>query len=169
MSEIGENTPQPMPRLSLTADDQTAIDQWRTSNGVQPSDVVVVGTNLKVDDHLEIDNSWKVVVLSGDGGGAVQSYIPEWGGLILAIDLVDYVTNRGGPNGEAMPIVDEMQMQARLAAKQNPNEAAKDQRDRRRGLTRALREAVQRLDGDDRKRAKKALQERGLLDGNDDK
>lgn len=164
-----------MDRLALTTEQQAEVDAFRLENSVQTSDPVVEGTNLVVDDHLEVDNSWKVVVLSGDGGGAVNSYIPEWGGLIIPIDLVDYVTDRAGPNGETMPIYDEQQLAARAAqaSGENPREAARaerrEERAHRRDVREMLRDGLKRLPHDQRKHAREVLRDKGVLGKDDDR
>ncbi|MBA3841085.1 MAG: hypothetical protein H0X39_00420 [Actinobacteria bacterium] len=154
-----------MDRIVLTADQQAIVDNYRTANNVQLTDVVVDGTNLVVDDHLQVDNSWTVITLSGDQQGQVISYIPEWGDLILNIDLVDYITDRIGPQGQIMPIHDPVQAQARTAAvaakaAKNPKHATEPHKE---SLRRALKEAVEKLPHHEQKHAREVLRDKGVL------
>ena len=158
MSEIGENeTPEPMQRLTLTPEQQTLVAEYRTANGVQSSDTVVEGTSLKVDDHLQIDGSWNCIAVRGAGGDAIDILVPDWGDFIFPCSVTNYITNRAGPNGETMPIYDEQQMQAMLAAKkQNPKDAQPSSVD-------ALRESLKRADKETAQKLRRALHEHGIL------
>lgn len=158
-----------MEKIALTTEDEAAIAAWKTEHDAEllpRPPAVYDGTNLVVGDHLQIDNSWKVVVLGGQDA-AVQSYIPEWGGMIMNIALVDYITDRAGPNGETMPIYDEQQVEARGLAKP----AAVDkhaQHAHRRDIKEVLRDAIKRLDHKEAKHAREVLRAAGVL-GHDDK
>lgn len=157
-----------MIRQVLTPEQQLIVDDYRTANNVKLTDVVVDGTNLVVDDQLEIDNTWPLlVVLSGDGGGAVNSYIPDWGDLIMPIDLIDYVTDRIGPQAQTMPIFDEVQLQARTAAKTKAPGDKHHPHTHRRSLEDVLRDAVKRLPHKEEKHALAVLKKAGVLDKKD--
>jgi hypothetical protein len=119
-----------MERLTLTETQQASIAAWlaeKANDTLNPMTTNMPGTNLVPDDHLEIDHNWKCVVLGG-GNEVVYVYVPDWGWFSdggLA-DFFDLVTDRAGPNGEIMPIIDPVQMQARTAAAaaKNPKHAA---------------------------------------------
>lgn len=167
-----------MERLVLSPEEEGIITAWQTENASQLDPEPAAGTNIVVGDHLQVDNSWEVVVMGGLGG-VVGSFIPAWGGLCLPIDLVDYITDRAGPppGNATMPIFDEQQMQARTAAKAgapNPKEAARAERkeeraERRedRDLKHALRDAIKRLPHKEQKHAREVLRAKGVL-GKDD-
>lgn len=94
-----------MDRIVLTPEQQTKIDEFKDSyEFFDPDGQIYEGSNLVVDDNLQVDNSWEGVVLGGEGG-LVWFYVPAWD-LILPIDLVNYVTDRAGPDGQTMPIFD---------------------------------------------------------------
>jgi hypothetical protein len=93
-----------MERIAVTPQTDTAISDFKASHGAFDEEVYK-GSNLVPDDHLQIDTSWQGVVLGGEGG-LVWFCIPDWGDIIMPIDLVNYVTDRAGPNGETMPIFD---------------------------------------------------------------
>lgn len=161
-----------MERLQLTSTQQAFVDTSRTELSIQPNDVVQEGTNLVVDDHLQVDNSWFVVVIGG-ASGCVASYMPTWGDFWIPIDLVNYVTDRAGPNGETMPIFDE-QLQARRAkaGDEGLRDATKterrEERAHRRDIREMLRDGLRRLPQEQRKRARDAMRAQGVL-GKDDK
>lgn len=117
-----------MDRHTLTPTQQAGIESWmseKASDTLNPLSPDVPGTNLVYLDQLEIDHAWWLVVLGG-GNGLVYAYVPDWD-VFFNIECVDYVTDRAGPNGETMPVIDPVQMEARLAAKaggQNPKHAA---------------------------------------------
>jgi hypothetical protein len=116
-----------MERLTLTQTQQDSIAAWlaeKASDTLNPMTPDVPGTNLVSDDHLEIDHSWKCVVFGG-GNAAVYCYVPDWD-FFMNCDLVDYITDRAGPNGETMPVIDPVQMEAMraAAAAKNPKHAA---------------------------------------------
>jgi hypothetical protein len=121
-----------MERLEITPEQQTIMDDYAAQQTPLPStDPVHADTNLVVGDDLEIDNSWKVRVIGGDGATGTHCIVPEWGNYCANIVLSDYITDRAGPNGETMPIRDEQQMQAMLAKQGgNPKHAKQDKRDR---------------------------------------
>lgn len=151
-----------MERLELTPEQQALVDNWREELNIQPNDIVQEGTNLVVDDHLQVDNSWKVVVLGG-ASGCVASYVPEWGDFWIPIDLVDYVTDRAGPNGQTMPIFDEQLLAAR-AAVANPQKAAPPKHPKpRRSFAQVLRDAVQRKLHAEHDHIMSALRKHGAL------
>lgn len=151
-----------MERLQLTPEQQTFVETSRAELSIQPNDVVQEGTNLVVDDHVQVDNSWLVVVIGG-ASGCVASYMPDWGQFWIPIDLVDYVTDRIGPNGETMPIFDE-QLQARHA------QAAGERRERgqRRDIRGMLRDGLRRLPREQRKHVREVLRAKGVLGRDDD-
>lgn len=160
-----------MDRLTLTTEQAAFLAAYRSQNGVNPADTVQEGTNLVVDDHLRIDGSWNCIAVRG-ASGVVDIYVPEWGDFIFPCDVVPWVTDRAGPNGETMPIMDEQQLQA-MAAKAGGTDpqraAAKDERERRRSLQRALRIGIASVDdGAERQRITKRLRELGVL-GSDEK
>jgi hypothetical protein len=92
-----------MDRLDISPEQQALIDAYKADNAGTFDPEPAKGTDLVADDDLEIDNSWKVRVIAGQWG-CVACIVPEWGDVIFAINLVDYVTDRAGPNGETMPI-----------------------------------------------------------------
>jgi len=95
-----------MERLEVSEQTRQACDEFKsTYTQFDPDGLIYAGSNLVVDDHLQIDNSWSGVVLGGEGG-AVWFCVPDWGDLIMPIGLVDYVTDRAGPGGQGMPIFD---------------------------------------------------------------
>jgi hypothetical protein len=94
-----------MDRLDISPEQQAIIDTFKTEQGSTFDPEPAAGSNLIEGDDLEVDNSWKVRVIAGQWG-CVACLIPEWGDIILPIDLVDYVSDRAGPNGETMPIFD---------------------------------------------------------------
>lgn len=136
-----------MDRLPLTPEDDAAIADWKVNNTPEALDPVQLGTNLVVDDHVQVDNAWSAVVLGGDGIAGTYSYIPEWGGLTLNIVLSDYITDRAGPNGETMPIVDPPHVEHRHAE-----------------VARRLLDAVDRLPGRQRAHALEVLRAHGAID-----
>jgi len=158
-----------MERLQLTTEEQTTIDDFKsTYQDFNPDGLIYEGSNLVVDDHLQIDNSWEGVVLGGQGG-AVWFCIPAWGAIILPVDLINYVTDRAGPNNETMPIFDEQQMFASATdATANPQTAAKAKPGSRRDVKEMLRDALKRMPKEQRKSAREKLRAAGVL-GPDDK
>jgi hypothetical protein len=159
-----------MNRLVLTPEEQAAVDDYRTVNNVQPTDTVVDGTNLVIDDHLRVDNAWDVAIVGGTGMFVI-AIIPAWGGMILEIDLLNFVTDRAGPNGQTMPIYDpqqELARAAKVAPPVDPKLAAKDERTDRRGLRKALRDAIERLPADQQKHARQVIRAAGALGKDDD-
>lgn len=159
-----------MERLTISEQTQTAMDDFKsTYPQFDPNGLIYAGSNLIVDDHLEIAASWKGVVLGGEGG-AVWFCVPDWGDVIMPIDLVAYITDRAGPDGQTMPVFDEQELQARSAAQasaQNPKHAAKDARHdaraHRRDLKELLRDALQRLPHQEQKHAREVLRAKGVL------
>jgi hypothetical protein len=94
-----------MDRLDISPEQQGLIDAFKAEQASTFDPEVAAGSNLIEGDDLQVDNSWKVRVIAGQWG-CVACLVPEWGDAILAIGLVDYVTDRAGPNGEGMPIFD---------------------------------------------------------------
>lgn len=94
-----------MERIPLTPEDDARIAAWLDEHGAELAPEVAEGSNLVQFDHIMFDSQFPVVVLGGQDG-AIQSYFPEWGGETLNVDLIDYITDRIGPNGETMPIFD---------------------------------------------------------------
>jgi hypothetical protein len=148
-----------MDRITLTPDQQTLIDEFKASYPYfDPGGNIYTGSNLVVDDDLQIDNSWEGVVLGGEGG-CVWFYVPAWD-LILPIDLINYITDRAGPDGQTMPVFDvpeinplcEPLLAATMAQRMPP----------RRPFVGVLRDAVARLDPRDQAHACYLL--RHLLD-----
>ncbi len=149
-----------MSRLTVSPAQQALIDAFKTENASTFDPEIAAGSTLVEGDHLEIDNSWYVIAIAGQWG-CVACMIPDWGDLILAIDLVDYVTDRAGPNGEEMPIFDAQQLQARAASK---TQAVEDKHGHHREtLRRAVREAIKRLPHDEEKAARDMLKQKGVL------
>jgi hypothetical protein len=153
-----------MERLTLSPEQQTIVDNWRAENNVQMSDHVVDGTNLVVDDHLQIDNSWLCVVLAGENGDGVNAFVPEWGDFIMPIDLVDYITDRAGPNGQTMPIYDAVEppqamSAARVAsgATPNPKDAARDVHAHRRDRKTFYRDLIKAAPSEEARRTLRSL------------
>jgi hypothetical protein len=95
-----------MDRITVTPETQQACEKFKaTHKGLDPDGNIYTGSNLVVDDHLEIDNSWSGIVLGGEGG-LVWFCVPNWGNPIMPIDLIKYITGRAGPDGQTMPIFD---------------------------------------------------------------
>jgi hypothetical protein len=164
-----------MERIDVTPEARAAMADFKAQNpaNFDPNDLIYEGSNLVLDDHLQIDSSWQGIVFGGNGG-LVWFCIPDWGNMLLPIDLIDYITDRAGPDGQTLPVFDEQQMQARAAkaaAPQNPNQAAraerKEERAHRREVKEVLREAVARLPHDQRKHARQVLRAAGVLGPND--
>ena len=153
-----------MERITLSPEQQSYLDSERTNAGAAVGDPVVSGTTLVVDSHLEVDHAWRCVVVGGASGDAPVVYVPEWGDFVFPCDLLPYVTDHAGPNGEGMPIYDQQQMLAR-ASSGNPQQAATDERtERREGLKRALQDSLKRIDDPHaRKLARDAMQRAGAL------
>jgi len=154
-----------MDRLTLTTENEAEIAAWKAEHASELDAEVSAGSNLIADDHLQINNDWKVVVIGGQSE-AVWSFMPEWPGVPpMLIDLVDFVTDRIGPNGEGLPIFDETELQARAlkAGGENPSDAAEPEHERRRKLDQVLREAIKRLPHDEQKHAREVLKQKGVL------
>jgi hypothetical protein len=94
-----------MDRLDISPEQQGLIDAFKAENGGTFDPEIAGGSNIIEGDDLEVDNSWKVRVIAGQWG-CVACIIPEFGNAIMAINLIDFVTDRAGPNGETMPIYD---------------------------------------------------------------
>jgi hypothetical protein len=160
-----------MDRLVLTTEQQTKVDAWladKATDTLNPMSADVPGTNLVFDDHVEVASSWKCICFGG-GNDAVYAYIPDWD-LFFSIDLVDAVTDRAGPNGQTMPIIDPVQAEARTAAKAaaaNPKQAAHAEKVERRELKQLLKDAIARLPHAEQKHAREVLRAHGVL-GKDD-
>ena len=163
-----------MQRLVLTQSQHDQIDAKRTELGVQPTDVVVEGSNLVPDDNLRVMDTFDVWVIGADSG-LISSYVPDYD-MILPFDIIDHITDRAGPNGETMPIFDPVQAEARTAAKaggtvQNPKMAAKEERKEERAHRRDIRDmlhdAIKRLPRDQQKPAREKIRAAGVL-GKDD-
>lgn len=131
-----------MERIVLTTEQQATADDFKdTYPYFDPDGNIYTGSNLVVDDDLRIDNSWEGVVLGGEGG-CVWFYVPAWE-LILPIDLIDYVTDRAGPDGQTMPIFDPLEVTPLC----EPSVAAAMARhtQNRRPFMEVLRDATRRL------------------------
>lgn len=156
-----------MDRIVLTPEQQAIVDAKRIELNVQPGDPIQEGTNLVQGDSIRVNDSWDVFVVCGESG-VVGSFVPAWDNFYCAIDLVESVTDRAGPNGETMPIFDEVQLQAmaaRAGAPANPKRAAKQaERDHKK----ANRELVAaQPNHHTQKLLREALKAHGLL-GKDD-
>lgn len=155
-----------MERLNLTQEEQALIEVHRAELGTTSETVIVDGSNLKLGDHLQIDNSWEGVVV-GPEAGTVSFYVPAWP-LLFPVDLFDYITDRAGPNGETMPVTDPAP-QARGAAAAAPAATPdKHHKPHRRHIKEVLREAIKRLPHDQQKNAREVMVRAGVL-GKDDK
>ena len=168
-----------MDRYTITPEEQTILDDLRTEWGVQMTDVVVPGSNLVVDDHIEVDHAWKIAIIGPGQDGSIDCLMLEWGDMVLRnFDLFEYISDRAGPDAQTMPVTDpEPELQARQSARsateggQNPKHAAKaerkEERAHRRDLKEVLREAIQRLPHKEQKHAREVLRTKGVL-GKDD-
>ncbi len=156
-----------MERLIVTPETQDAIDAYKLDRGgnFDPDGNIYTGSNLVVDDHLQIDSSWSGIVVGGEGG-LVHFCIPDWGNLFLPIDLVDYVTDRAGPEGETMPIFDPVQVEARAASKTVAvaPDTTQQHGHHRTSLADALRNAIKRLPHDKQQHAREVLRKAGVLE-----
>jgi hypothetical protein len=161
-----------MERFTLTPDDEAAISAIvnDTQNYVTNVNLIIEGTNLVAGDQVTVNDSWTAAIFAGDDGGSAWCCMPQWGSVCLPIaDLADFVTDRAGPNGETMPIYDEVQAQARSAAKTQAVEAdTKQKHGHHRSLESALRDAIKRLPHDKQKHARETLKKHGVLGGKDD-
>lgn len=154
-----------MNRYTITPEEQTILDDRRAEYGVQMTDVVVPGSNLVVDDHIEVDHAWKIVVIGAGQDGSIDCLMIEWGDLVLRnFDLFDYISDRAGPDGQTMPVIDEQGLQARAlkagGVAANPKHAAKQHR---RELKEVLRDAIKRLPHKEEKHAREVLRAAGVL------
>jgi hypothetical protein len=149
-----------MERITLTSEQQAEIEAKRVELGTTPETVIIEGSNLKMDDHLQIDNSWEGVVV-GPESGVVCFYVPAWP-LLFAVDIEPYITDRIGPNGEVMPIFDPEQAEARAAGKAEAVEADKEN-GHHRTIEQSLKDAIKRLPHDQQSSARKLLKEKGVL------
>jgi hypothetical protein len=148
---------QTMNRLTLSPEHQALIDEWRAANNVQPTDVIIPGTNAVVDDHFWLVDSFNFIVAGPGGGNTVQGLVPEWEMFEPMMFDGEAITDRIGPNGETMPMQDEEQMRAMMASTgaENPKTAKKDRREQLRDFLAAqtadvAREIRKRLKLDDK-------------------
>jgi hypothetical protein len=162
-----------MERLTISTQTAAVIGDFKsTYEYFDPDGLIYEGSNLVVDDHLILAEQFAGVVLGGEGG-AVWFCIPDADNVIMPINLIDVITDRAGPNGQTMPVFDEVQAQARMAkaAAANPKEAARaehrEERAHRRELKEVLREAIAKLPHDQQKHARQVLRAKGVL-GKDD-
>jgi hypothetical protein len=150
-----------MNRLELSAETIAAIADFKASyEHFDPEGLIYPDSNLVVDDHLEIDGSWSGVVLGGEQL-AVWFCVPDWGNAMMPIDLIDYITDRAGPDGQTLPVFDEVQVQARAAAKTAAMEPKHAQRHRT--FEQALRDALKKLPHDQQKPTRETLKRVGAL------
>jgi len=164
-----------MDRLTLTTSQQAFLDDYRSTNNIEMDAVVAEDTNIVVDDQIEIDNNWAFIVIGPSviSEGAIDGYIPDWGDFALPLppfDVLRLASDRAGPNGEEMPLADEIQMQARAAKAAptvDPKVAAKAERKEehahRRDVKEVLREAVAKLPHDQQKHAREVMRAAGVL------
>lgn len=149
------------------------IDTYLATNNADPADPVVTGSNVVVRDTLNVDNAWDVYVIGGDGVSP-NCYVPAWGGLIMYIDLMAYVTDRAGPNGETMPVIvppeeEPQKMMARGAAEDPAQQTAQASpapttaRHKQKDFASVVREAVKKLPKDKQKDARAKLQAAGVF------
>jgi hypothetical protein len=151
-----------MEREELTPEHRAAADEFiATYEYFNADGSVYEGSNLVVGDQLEVDHAWRGEVLGGEGG-LVWFIIPAWGAPIFPIDLVAYVSDRIGPNGETMPILDpppEINPQCGPSVA-----AAMAQMKPRRPFAEVLRDALRRLSPLREFRALVTLERLGVLD-----
>jgi hypothetical protein len=150
-----------MEREELTPEDRAKCDEFMATYEYFDADgLVYEGSNLVIGDQLEIDHAWRGEVLGGETG-LVWFVIPAWGAPIFPIDLIDYVSDRIGPNGETMPIFDEPEINPQCG----PSVAAAMARTKpRRPFAEVLRDALRRLAPADEHRALLQLAKHGVLD-----
>lgn len=153
-----------MERLPISAEQQALIDAYKAENASTFDPEPAAGSNIVEGDDLEVDNNWKVRVIAGQWG-CVACLIPEWGDFIMAVDLVDYVTDRAGPAGQTLPIYDPAPEAGMSAAAKTQAVTAepKQKHGRHRSLQDALRDAVKRLAHDQQKTAREKLKQAGVL------
>jgi hypothetical protein len=98
-----------MDRLPDSEIEPQAIAAWQAANDVSEGDPAAPGTNLIAGDHVLLVG-WLPIVVYGPapaaGGCFYGGYAPYFGTEPLAF-LTSDITDRIGPNGETMPIVDE--------------------------------------------------------------
>lgn len=160
-----------MERLELTQAQQDYVNDYRSTYTVDPQAELTEGTNLIVDDHLQVDNNWYAIILgpSPDSPGCLDCYIPAWGEFWLPLWQVEvYVTDRAGPNGEVMPVFEVEQPLVAQAAAASASAAAhrpppKPPRRPRRSLEHVLIEAVQRKVHADQRRILDSLRKQGAI------
>lgn len=168
-----------MNREQLNETQQAFVDGHRAQYNQQVGDPALDNTNLITDDHTLFQGFVAIILgKSVAAEGCVDVYVPAWVDWPLFFppnDFVPYVTDRAGPNGETMPIVDEEQMQmmmARAGGEQNPREAAAERREERadrRGFQKAVRGAVKRIDDSQkRQQLRQKLRALGVLGKDDD-
>jgi len=98
-----------MDRITLTEQQTSFLSSLRESLGIQPGDPVQEGNNVVQDDNLRVDDAWDIWVVGG-AYGIIYAYIPAWDEgderVHFPIDVVPYVTDRAGPDGQTMPLFD---------------------------------------------------------------
>jgi len=161
-----------MERNPISEETQQAIDTWQTENNGPSTGPALVGTNLVIGDDLQIDNNWRCFVIGvvPDADAAVVVVIPEWGNYVTGAELLYSISDRAGPNGETMPVMDEPQQQAmmaRVAGVADPKVAAKeerqDQRADRRDKKQLYRGILKAAPDGTRQRLRKLFHEKGYL------
>jgi hypothetical protein len=98
-----------MDRLPDSEIEPQAIAAWQEANDVSEGDPAAPGTNLVAGDHVLLVG-WLPIVVYGPAPAAEGcfsgGYAPYFGTEPMAFLTTD-ITDRIGPNGETMPIVDE--------------------------------------------------------------
>jgi hypothetical protein len=126
-----------MERLTLDTEQQAYVDGYHTDHSLTPgASCNHAGTNIVIDDHLLMFDTWLCVVLgpSVDSEGCLDIYTPGWGMLFYmpVWGVEGGVNDRAGPNGQTMPVYDEPpeELLARSEDAPDPKAAKKAQRER---------------------------------------